>query len=398
MNNALRSRVFVISEYVDSSQNSTGYYWSKIINGLSLTLDVVVICPERDVNSLNVLHRSNVRFLYTKKINHNKNNLFSRLYGQVLQSMLFLIAIIKNVSVNDVIFSGTNPAPSLLFICLLKPVKRFKWLLLVHDVFPENLLAAKVVKGNNIAYDIVKFFFDRVYRVPDILIAIGRDMKGLLISKTSSNVRVEYIPNWADANEIVPEQNPLVDASESKKIIFQFFGNIGKLQGIDNILEAIKLVKTKKVRFEFIGNGSEAGLIVNFIKNNPDVPVFYSPGVAFGAGNALLSKCDVAIVSLTTGMNGLGVPSKAYFSLAADKPLLVITDQDSELHQLVNEEDSVGWYCEAGSPYKLAALIDDICNNHPLANQGMQRAVMLKKYDYTNAICRYSELIEQLLK
>lgn len=320
MNNKIEKRIFIISEYVVSNENSTGYYWSKIINGLSLNFkNIYVICPEPGHVVKNKKNNQNVKYIYVRKVAHNKNRLLSRLYGQIVQSCLFFYVLFRNIRVGDIIFSGTNPAPSLVLISLLKIFRPFSWLLLVHDVFPENLVAAQVIRKKNIVYGFIKAIYDGVYSAPTVLIAIGRDMKIKLAEKTKSKSEIIYIPNWADANDIIPLKNSCSAIEKTGKVVFQFFGNLGRLQGIGNVINAIKLTKTKTAIFEFIGYGSEIGSIQDFIKNNPAIAISYKPGVPFGSGNEILSECDVAIVSLATGMNGLGVPSKSYFSLAADK-------------------------------------------------------------------------------
>jgi glycosyltransferase involved in cell wall biosynthesis len=59
-------------------------------------------------------------------------------------------------------------------------------------------------------------------------------------------------------------------------------------------------------------------------------------------------------------MVGLGVPSKAYFSMAADRPLLAVMEPDAEIALMVKEHN-IGWVCDPGNPVALAALIEKIC-------------------------------------
>ena len=73
-----------------------------------------------------------------------------------------------------------------------------------------------------------------------------------------------------------------------------------------------------------------------------------------------LAACDVALITLEKGMVGLGVPSKAYFSMAADRPLLAVMESDAEIALMV-KENNIGWVCDPGNPVALAALIDKIC-------------------------------------
>jgi hypothetical protein len=97
-------------------------------------------------------------------------------------------------------------------------------------------------------------------------------------------------------------------------------------------------------------------------------------------------------------MNGLGVPSKAYFSLAANKPLLVLTEENSELFYLISEGDKVGWFCEVSNPVKLASLIDSICRESIADIQDNPRNLMLKKYGNEKAIENYTKCISELLE
>lgn len=400
LNSKNKSRLFIVSEFVDGTQNSTGYYWSKIIYGLSQRFnEIYVICPKSSYLR-NEKVPDSATYVLVKDIVFNKKKLVTRLFGQAAQSLHFAKAIVMNVHRNDVIFSGTNPALLLFFMSMLKMIKGFKWMLLVHDVFPENLIAAKVIRKHSILYSFAKYLFDRVYSSADILIAIGRDMHVLLSKKTRQQNKIEYVPNWIDPKDVVPlprDTSELIcNLARDKRIVFQFFGNLGRLQGIHNLLNAISLVKNEKAAFIFIGSGSEETLITNFIKTHPNKNIVQLSSVPLSKNNAVLSACDVAVVSLAEGMNGLGVPSKAYFSLAADKPLLVITDEGSELSQLISEEKSIGWFCESGNPAKLAALMDNICDNNFSDIRGKPRAVMINKYGHENAINEYSRCISLL--
>lgn len=73
-----------------------------------------------------------------------------------------------------------------------------------------------------------------------------------------------------------------------------------------------------------------------------------------------LSSCDIAIVTLGEGMFGLGVPSKAYFSMAANRPILAIMNEDTEVSHMVTAYQ-IGWVDSSNQAQKLAQLIDEIC-------------------------------------
>ena len=397
-----KSRLFVISEFVDKSRNSTGYYWNKIIRGISdIKADTFVISTKSSCEFAKSNSGSETYVEINEGRSYKKNSVLGRLLGQLNLSVQFFLAIAKNVKRGDIIFSGTNPAFLLIFIFLLKPVIRFKWVLLVHDVFPENLISAKLIRRDSIAYKLAKILFDYIYSKADSLIAIGRDMQELVTTKTKNKVEVTYIPNWVDSTDVtaMPRKiDGLLPAQDlSDKIVFQFFGNMGRVQGLDNLLAAIALVKSNKAKFIFIGGGAAEPLVHKFIAEHPERDVVSVPSLPFAKNNDGLAACDIAIVSLAPGMKGLGVPSKAYFSLAADKPILVVADDGAELQLMLAEHPDVGWYCPAGKPQELAQLIDSVCELDISAYSFKPRHLACDKYEYKTAISRYLALLDAVV-
>lgn len=293
-----------------------------------------------------------------------------------------------------IVISGTNPIFNMFSLGFLKNKVDFKWLLFGYDIFPENLIPGGVVSSSNCIYKISKVIFSRLYSSPDEIVAVGRDMKNLLLKKTNNRLPIHYIPNWSDHNDTFPVSLSEV-STESTKVTFQFFGNIGRLQDVDNILKAIPLVKSKNAFFSFVWGGGEVEKVINFINNQNDHRVVYKGPCPIYQKNETLSLCNVALVSLKPEMYGLAVPSKSYFSLAANKPLLVVGDSGSELRTLVNEYN-LGWECDAGSPAKLANLIDEICASWSELSQIEVRDVMINNFSESRPLQDIHKVISQL--
>jgi len=386
-------KIFIISEYVDPKINSTGYYWSKIINGVSAAFPrVAVICPESTKTEQYPFEANRVSIFPIAESSYKKNHLLLRLLGLLNLSFKFFVKILQQVRKNDLIFSGTNPIFLLLCIALSKKFIHFKWVLLVHDVFPNNLAAAGILEKSNPFYRFLDGLFSWAYRSADALIVIGRDMEDLFKQKQIT-AQLIYQPNWVNKHEITPinrNQSALIqDLGWENKVIFQFFGNAGRLQGIDNLLSAIEQVSDPRAAFLFIGEGSEFGAIQRYVKTHPQLPIAFIANADLCNRNEGLAACDVALVSLRKGMQGIGVPSKSYFSLAADRPILGVVDVSSELAKMIYENEGIGWHCDPDNPQKLAALIDEICTLDLSLNVGKPRALMERQYDEVLAIKQY---------
>lgn len=393
--------IFIVSEYVDPQVNSTGYYWSKIVNGVSATFSqVAVICPARAKFKPYLFESSEISVYPISESSYKKNNLLFRLFGLLNLSFKFFVKILQHVRKNDLIFSGTNPIFLLLCIALSKKLICFKWVLLVHDVFPDNLAAAGILKKSNLIYQFLDRIFIWAYQSADAMIVIGRDMEALF-RKKKITAQLIYQPNWVNKSEIIPvnrKQSVLIqNLGWDNKVVFQFFGNAGRLQGIDNLLNAITKVMDPRAAFLFIGEGSEFKIIEQFAKAYPQKPIALIANKDLSSRNAGLAACDVAIVSLMAGMQGIGVPSKSYFSLAADRPILGVVDMDSEVAQMIRQHEGIGWHCNPDKPQELAALIDSICKIDLSLNIGKARTLMEEQYDEAPAIERYIAKLKLIL-
>ena len=150
-------KLYVVSEFVDEKTNSTGYFWFKIIKGLSEQLDdIKVISLDQSCQSA-VCQNNKVVYLPVKDTTSSVSGGFvGKLLDNIVLSFKFSLKIFRFVRNKDVVFSGTNPSILVLFIAVLRPLIRFRWVLLVNDVFPENLVPAKLLSSESFIFKIIK--------------------------------------------------------------------------------------------------------------------------------------------------------------------------------------------------------------------------------------------------
>ena len=251
----------------------------------------------------------------------------------------------------------------ILFLAMLRRIRKFRFILLAYDIFPENTVAAGLCRGNSAKYKLSKRLFDWAYGQADIVIAIGRDMHDILIRKGVAPEHIRVVTNWCPEHEIIPSpknDNGLIKKfALQNKTVFLFAGNLGRVQGIPNLLDAIALTSHDNAAFLFIGDGAMKSELEKFKDAHPDKHIYSIGNQPIDKANDFLSAGDVAVIPLASGMLGLGVPSKSYFYMAAGMPLLFIGSRDSEIAITLKEENN-GWQVDPDSPEKLAAMIDQI--------------------------------------
>lgn len=403
LNTKAAKQIHVISEFVDKRTNSTGYFWYKIIDAIRLKFENVTVISTAESSELASTDNDGVTHY---SIGHSKkgvgNSFLTKLINNIFLSCRLAMRVASVTKKGDIIFSGTNPSFLILTVAILKPFLRTKWVVLVNDVFPDNLVPAKLIAKNSMLYKSLKYVFALAYRQADKIIVIGRDMRDVMHDKTFGKVPIEYIPNWIDLDdlEILPDERSGNDLSSERKgkIVFQFFGNMGIVQGIETLLEAISKTKAKNIKFRFVGNGSGYKLVEKFICENQHLDIELHPAVPFNENMSVLKECDVAIVSLANDMNGLAVPSKAYFSMAADKPLFVIGEAHSELYSLLNESPEIGWFCDSGNISLISKKIDAISELDLKKFKGKPLETITCSYNYNILKHKYTDLLDDLCR
>ncbi len=397
-----KKNIWIVSEFYYPMVTSTGYYMTEIAEFLAKKgKNVHVICTNSTYNEkeefefIKFEEKNGVKISRVKSSNIDKNKFFQRIIKLLKSSILMFFKLLFSVKRNEQIFLVTNPAFLLLLMPIVKKIKSVDYMVLVHDIFPENLAAIGQLNANSFVYKFLKRIYNYSYRNADRCIVIGRDMKEVLIEKGVSASKIDLITNWSDVDEVYSIDksctNMYKDLKLEDKFIFEFAGNLGHAQGLENIMEAIELVQNDNIHFLFIGSGAMETKIKEFSTNKRISNVTHLGFQPRENQNDFLNATDVSIVTLSEGMFGLGVPSKAYNIMATGKPMLVIADENSEISLCVKEH-KMGWLVEPNNPKTLSDKFIEIyeCykNNHQfslidsrkVAIEYYSKNVVLEKY------------------
>lgn len=397
--------IIVVSEIYYPEEVSTGFILTKIAEGLALEHEVSVVTGPPDYSGKKSVPkyeiRNNVKINRIKVKSLNKNNLLLRLLRSILLSIKLTLKTITLAKKGDTIFIVTNPAPLLLIMTLVSKIKKTKLVILVHDVFPENLNAANILKKETLFFKVLLKIFNKIYRSADHIVVIGRDMDKIIRKKiNNASLPTTLITNWADIDDIRPEprfENKLLkELRLENNFVVQFAGNLGRVQGIDQMVEAAEILKNSNFHMLFIGDGARKKWIVEQKEKRNLKNITTLPFLPRKEQNNFLNACDLCLVSLAPGMTGLGVPSKTYNVLAAGKPIVAIVDRESEIGMLVSEH-KLGWVVEPGDSKALSKAIVEAMNSKDFEDIS-KRARQLAETEYSqqNIILKYTNLFKKL--
>lgn len=330
-------RLWIITELFPPDETSTSYILGEIANACTSEYDVHVICGPDVYDSRKQLDKDHpfclnpaIEVIRVEGLGIDKNTMLGKTRSFFAMSRRLYKVAKKHIRTGDKVLLVTNPAPLLLLMSRLRRKRSFEFNILVHDVFPENTVPAKIPIPS-LVYRFTKRLFDNAYSRADRLIALGRDMAEVLRNKAGEKTLISIVENWADTENITPLPLP------EGKIILEYAGNIGRVQGLDKLVSELP----DDVQLHFYGTGALEESLKALGKSNIR---FYGPYFR-SQQQQVLGACHAAIVTLDEGMFGLGVPSKAYNIMAAGRPIVYFGPQNGEIGLMVRENKIgfIGW-------------------------------------------------------
>lgn len=400
-------RLWVVSELYYPEQTSTGYFLTRIAEGLASSMPVEVVCgqptySEHGVRAPAREDRGGVRIHRVRATHFGKDRLLLRALNILTLTLSVAWFALFNFARGDRLLIVTNPPTLPPLVGLIAHWKRMDAHLLVHDVYPEVLAATGFMRRDSLPYRLLERLFSATFALYGSIIVLGRDMADLVrVKLRGAERRITIIPNWGDVDEVVPlprDANPFLSLNEiDAPYIIQFSGNIGRTHDIETIITAARALRNRTdILFVFAGYGGKTDLIGQAIASGELPNLRLLPRQPRELLGPMLASATATIISFVDEMKGLSVPSRMYNVLAAGTPIIAIADADSEL-ALVVEEEEAGWVLPTGDADALLQLITRIAS--PSGAEGAirlganGRAAIEVRYTFASVVRRFRTLI-----
>ena len=407
-----KKKLWVITELYYPENNQTGYYLTRIAEGLTDDFDVKVICgqPNYAARGTRAAKREVHRGVDIYRVwgtTLDKDVLAFRLINMLTLGLSMFLKTVYKISAGQDVLVVSAP-PSLPFLTALAAKMRgADYSLIIQDKYPEILIAVGQFKSSSFFIKILNDLNTRLYSAAKKIVVVGRDMKELvgrqLSTKSSGEEdKIAVIQNWAALEEVEPlprNENPLLkELGLLNKFVFLYAGNMGHPQDLESIVEcADKLKADDRFHFLFIGSGVKRKWLEKEASEKQLVNGTVIAPRPRSEQKIFLNACDVGLVPLINNMCGVAMPSRTYNFLAAGKPILALTDENSEVAKVI-EEDEVGWYVPPKNWEKLLKMIYRAFDERQnLAEMGKRaRESALGKYSDTVAIEKFKKFLGEI--
>lgn len=298
-----------------------------------------------------------------------------RIRGRALNGLFFCIRaglhLLKRASRGEMLLLTTEPPYLLILGFLAHLCFGTPYVCLLYDLYPDVAVQLNVVPSHHWLVRFWNWLNCLIWKNASQVIVLSSTMKERITAKCPEiEDKIAVIHSWADPNWIKPidkqdnwfaHQFKLVD-----KFTVLYSGNMGRCHDMDTILAAAEHLQNEPIEFVFIGSGAKRQACIDKVRSLKLENCRFLPYQDKSTLPYSLTACDLSLVSVSSGMEGLVAPSKLYGILAAGRPVAAICGANSYLHQLVSEANC-GAVFNNGDAIGLAKFIRSLAANSHLA-------------------------------
>ena len=229
--------------------------------------------------------------------------------------------------------------------------KHFNW---VQDIWPEAIIASTNSK-NNFFYKIIKLFQNFLFDKSE-LIAQSDQMKSYFESKYLKKInQINNIPRNLFQNQKI-SKNKIKD-----KLVFSYFGNIGKAQKLEFFLNLFMETNNKNFVVNIYGSGSEKNELMKKFKNEKIIWHQYMSELdlleKYEETNYFLLPIDA------TGRQKYILPGKFSSYLFFCRPIIGFSNKNSAIEECI-KNNQLGKFIDIDDKIeKNIKIINELFNN-----------------------------------
>jgi len=327
-----------------------------------------------------------------------KKNFLIRIINIILFGLGGIIQAIKNRKYNLVLVNST-PAIIMGFVAfIIKKFIKVPYIYHCQDIHPEAALMAGYLK-NKLLYKLLYKLDTISCKNAEVVVVLSEDMANTLKKRGLSGknflILNNFIPQEFQPSEYFPSE--LKKSKEKFQILFA--GNIGKFQGLENIIEVARILKKSKgLTFLFIGEGVDKEKLKIKASDLLNKKVFFKPFQPMHILLKVIEESNLCLISLRPGIYRVAFPSKTMTYLAGGCPILALVEQESQLAKFILEED-LGYVCSQKNVGNITNTIKKSMNENmkwlkrrseikQIAESHFGREIILKKW---------SDLIDKII-
>ena len=363
-------------------------------------------CKVSRYNGMTVLHVPQRKFKST----------VLRLLGFVYWHIVsfFIGLTIKHV---DLILSPSPPLTIGWLNLGLAKLKGCKVVYNVQEIYPDILK----LKGG-MALKFLRWMEHKVYNGSDAVTTIDKVFHDTIVDRFEDKSKLHIIPNfvdtdlyhevkdqelenlrirWANTCSALPLGSSKNLSNDTNTIKLLYAGNIGHAQSWEPLIELADRTRDLNVEYIVIGEGAKRGYLVGEKEKRNLTKLRILPYQPRELMPAILSYSDASFIFMAPEMDGDGFPSKVYTIMACQRPMLILSGENTPIVNFLKDKGCAKLITEKNFDKKVDEMVAWLSSitKEELKEMGKRGLAEIQaKYTKEKVTDMYVDLVDSLIK
>ena len=343
-------------------------------------------------------HGMTVLHVPQKKFKSTLLRLLGFVYWHIVS--FFIGLTVKHV---DLILSPSPPLTVGWMNLGLAKLKGCKVIYNVQEIYPDIL---KMKEGLPLRF--LRWMERKVYNGSDAVTTIDKVFYDTIVPRFEDKNKLHIIPNFVDTELYRAlsslQVNSLLDSklfpnTDSIKLLYA--GNIGHAQSWEPLIELAEKTRDLNVEYIVIGEGAKRNYVASEIEKRGLEKLHLLPYQPRELMPAILSYSDASFIFMAPEMDGDGFPSKVYTIMACERPLLVLSGENTPIVNFLMDKGCAKLVTERIFDKKVDEMVSwlsDITKDklREMGKQGLSE--IQAKYTKEKVTDLYVDLVDSLVK
>lgn len=351
-------------------------------------------CKVSKFNGVTVLH------VPQKKFKSTLLRLIGFVYWHIVSFVIGLT--IKHV---DLILSPSPPLTVGWMNLGLAKLKGCKIVYNVQEIYPDILK----LKGGFVL-KFLSWMEHKVYNGSDAVTTIDKIFHDTIVDRFEDKSKLHIIPNFVDTELYHSVEfkglsslrgssgELLFPMTDSIKLLYA--GNIGHAQSWEPLIELADKTRDLNVEYIVIGEGAKRGYVEEEIQKRELDKLHLLPYQPRELMPAILSYSDASFIFMAPEMDGDGFPSKVYTIMACERPMLILSGENTPIVNFLEGKGCAKLITEKDFDKKVDMMVEWLMSvtKEELAQMGKNGLAEIQaKYTKEKVTDMYCDLVKDLI-
>ena len=353
------------------------------------------LCKVSKYHGMTVLH------VPQKKFKSTVLRLLGFVYWHIVS--FFIGLTVRHV---DLILSPSPPLTVGWMNLGLAKLKGCKVVYNVQEIYPDIL---KLKGGLTLKF--LRWMEHNVYNGSDAVTTIDKVFYDTIVPRFRDRSKLHIIPNFVDTNLYHSVEfkslsglrssngELLFPMTDSIKLLYA--GNIGHAQSWEPLIALAEHTQDLNVEYIVIGEGARRGYLVDEKEKRNLTNLRILPYQPRQLMPAILSYSDVSFIFMAPEMDGDGFPSKVYTIMACERPMLILSGENTPIINFLDGKGCAKLVTEKDFGRKVDIMVDWLKNvtKDELREMGRKGLAEIQaKYTKEKVTNMYVDLVDELVQ